>query len=150
MSKTLAVFGATGNQGSSVITHVLNDPELSETYRLRAITRDTSTEPARALASKLGSLGEVVAGDANDRASLEKALEGVHTVFSMTTPVFGPDGFDAEFTAGKNIADAAVAKGVEYIFFSTLPNVSEISGGKYTLVQVNWRFPLNQLSSDLR
>lgn len=148
MSKTLAVFGATGQQGSSVINNVLDDPELSKQYKLRAITRDTTTEAAKKLTSRLGPHGgEVVSGDATDRASLDAALRGAHFVFSMTTPVFGSDGFEAEYSAGKNIADAAVAQGAEYIIFSTLPNVSEISGGKYTLVKVRYAMPPSVPSS---
>lgn len=40
MSKLLTVFGATGNQGGSVIKAVLEHPQLTKTYRIRAITRD--------------------------------------------------------------------------------------------------------------
>lgn len=130
MSETLAVFGATGQQGGSVINYVLNDPELSQKYKIRAITRDTDSEKAKQLRQHV----EVVQGDVLNRGSLETALTGVHTVFAMTTPSFGPDGLEVEYSNGKMIADVAVAKGVEYIIFSTLPSVTEISGGKYTKV----------------
>lgn len=43
MSKILAIFGAAGQQGSSVLNHVLNDPELSQEYSVRAITRDVNS-----------------------------------------------------------------------------------------------------------
>ena len=69
-----------------------------------------------------------------NRASLETALTGAHTVFAMTPPSIGPDGLKAEYNSGKTIADVAVEKGAEYIIFSTLPPVKEISGGKYTKV----------------
>lgn len=36
-----------------------------------------------------------------------------------------------EFAQGKAIADAAVAAGVGYLIFSTLPSSKEFSGGKY-------------------
>ncbi|KAL8950265.1 MAG: hypothetical protein Q9222_003690 [Ikaeria aurantiellina] len=49
MSQILAVFGATGQQGGSVINYVLNDKELSQKYTLRAITRDTDGEKAQKL-----------------------------------------------------------------------------------------------------
>ena len=52
----------------------------------------------------------------------------------MTTPSFGPDALEVEYNSGKTIADVAVEKGAEYIIFSTLPPVKEISGGKYTKV----------------
>ena len=59
MSKILAVFGATGQQGSSVINYVLQDPELSQEYKIRAITRDVNSEKAKQLKEKV----EVVYGD---------------------------------------------------------------------------------------
>jgi uncharacterized protein YbjT (DUF2867 family) len=130
MSKILAVFGATGQQGGSVINYVLNDPELSQKYKIRAITRDVNSEKAKQLKERV----EVVQGNVLNRASLETALTGVHTVFAMTTPSFGPDGSEVEYNSGKTIADVAVEKGAEYIIFSTLPPVKEISGGKYTKV----------------
>lgn len=52
----------------------------------------------------------------------------------MNAPAFGPDAFSVQFTAIKNIADAAVAAGVEYLIFSTLPAVADISKGKYKAV----------------
>lgn len=52
----------------------------------------------------------------------------------MTNPSFTSDGLEVEFASGKTIADVAVAKGVKYIIFSTLPAVNEISSGKYTKV----------------
>ncbi|RYP67745.1 hypothetical protein DL771_007078 [Monosporascus sp. 5C6A] len=130
MAKILAVFGATGQQGGSVINYVLNDLELSSEYKIRAITRDVNSEKARQLKEKV----EVVQGDVLNRGSLETALTGAHTVFAMTTPSFGPDALEVEYNSGKTIADVAVEKGVKYIIFSTLPSVREISGGKYTKV----------------
>ena len=131
MSKILAVFGATGQQGSSIINYVLQDPELSQQYKIRAITRDVDSEKAKQLKEKV----EVVYGDMLNRASLETALTGVHTVFAMTTPTFDLDGgFEAEYNSGKTIADVTVEKGAEYIIFSTLPSAKEISGGKYSNV----------------
>jgi uncharacterized protein YbjT (DUF2867 family) len=130
MPKILAVFGATGQQGSSVINYVLRDPELSLKYKLRAITRDVNSEKAQQLREKV----EVVHGDMFNRPSLETALTGAQTVFSMTTPSAGPDGFEIEYNSAKTIADVAVERGAEYIIFSTQPPVTEISGGKYTKV----------------
>lgn len=52
MSKLITVFGATGNQGGSVIKHLLADPFLSQEFKIRGITRDTSKPAAQALAAK--------------------------------------------------------------------------------------------------
>jgi uncharacterized protein YbjT (DUF2867 family) len=52
MSKLITVFGAVGNQGGSVIKHILSDPTLSKEFKIRGITRDTSKPAARALAER--------------------------------------------------------------------------------------------------
>jgi uncharacterized protein YbjT (DUF2867 family) len=130
MSDILAILGATGQQGGSVLNFVLNDPELSQKYKIRAITRDVNSEKAIKLKEKV----EVVQGDVNDPASLKTALAGVHTVFSVTTPSFGPNALEDEYNVGKAIADGAVESDAQYIIFSTLAAVKDISGGKYANV----------------
>jgi len=130
MKNILAVFGATGVQGGSVIHHVLNDPELSQKFEIRAITRDVNSEKAKQLKEKVN----VVEGDIIDPASIENALAGAHTVFAMTTPSSDPDAGEVEFNNAKTIADMAVKNKAAYIVFSTLPSVSKISNGKYTHV----------------
>ena len=131
MSNTLAVFGATGQQGGSVVTSVLNDAELSQQYKIRAISRDTTSSKANELRKHSV---EVVQADVSDRSSLEKVLTGVHTVYIMTTPSLGLDARDTEFNSGKIIADVAVEKRVQYVIFSTLPSPRDISGGKFQAV----------------
>lgn len=131
MSNILAIFGATGKQGNSIINHVLNTPALSNRYTLRAITRDISSTKAQQLISKNI---EVVSGDAKDPSSLAAALTNAHTVFAMTTPTFSPDALEIEYVHAKNIADAAVSQDVQYLIFSTLPSISDISHGKYTML----------------
>ncbi|KAK5096739.1 hypothetical protein LTR70_002892 [Exophiala xenobiotica] len=129
MSKLLAVLGATGLQGSGVVNYVRRDPELSKQWKVRAITRNVDSDKAKALREK----AEVVKGNATDRAALAKALEGVHTLFAMTTPVFGVDDpLEAEFQVIKTIADVAVEQGIQYLIFSTLPSCRDVSNGKYT------------------
>lgn len=49
MSKTITVFGATGNQGGSVIKHILADPSLSKEFTIRGVTRDATKPAAQAL-----------------------------------------------------------------------------------------------------
>ena len=130
MSKILAVFGATGQQGGAVVDYVLNDPELSQAYRICAITRDANSKNAKRLQEKV----EVVQADVFNRASLETALTGAHTIFAMTTPSLGENAWEIEYNNGKRIADVAAEKHVQYIIFSTLPSVKDISGGKYTKI----------------
>ena len=116
MSKLLVVFGATGQQGGSVIDYVLNDSELSKEYSLRAITRDISKPAAQEL-QRRGV--QVVAGDVDDPASLPAALAQAHTVFLVTNTVYDQHIKTREFRQGKDVSDAAVAAGAQYIIFST-------------------------------
>jgi uncharacterized protein YbjT (DUF2867 family) len=132
MSKLLVVFGATGQQGGSIISYVLDDAELSKQYRIRAITRDPLSSDAEVLAKKGV---DVVKADLGDPRSLSLAMKGAHTVFFLTLPVaIGPDPKHEEFAQGKAVVNAAITEGAQYIIFSTLPPVSRISGGKYTKV----------------
>lgn len=52
MSKLITVFGATGNQGGSVIDTILADSELSKEFKIRGITRDITKKSAQDLAKK--------------------------------------------------------------------------------------------------
>lgn len=81
MSKLLTVFGATGNQGGSVIKSILANPQLSSEYKIRAITRDPSKPSGKALADKGV---EVVKADLKDKDSVKKAVEGSSAVFGVT------------------------------------------------------------------
>ncbi|KAH8178465.1 nmrA-like family protein [Sarocladium implicatum] len=128
--KLLVVLGATGQQGSSVISHVQSDEALSQTYTIRAITRDATSVKAKSFGPNV----EVVQADVEDQASLEAALRGADTVFAMTTPSFGEDGVNEEFQRAKLIADASVTSKVNLLIFSTLPGVTKLSGGRYTAV----------------
>lgn len=49
MAKVITVFGATGNQGGSVIKAILADPAISNEFKIRGITRDASKSAAQAL-----------------------------------------------------------------------------------------------------
>lgn len=50
--KLLVVFGATGQQGGSVITALLNDQKAAGQWKIRGITRDPSKPNAKALQDK--------------------------------------------------------------------------------------------------
>ncbi|CZR56703.1 related to nitrogen metabolic regulation protein nmr [Phialocephala subalpina] len=126
--KLLVVFGATGNQGGSVILTVLSDPFLSSQFQLRGITRDP-TKPSAAALSSQGV--ELVKADLDDKESLKKALEGAYAVFAVTNWQEVLDK-KREVQQGKNIADVAKEVGVQQVIWSSLPNVSKITGGKNT------------------
>ncbi len=77
--KIIAVMGATGAQGGGLVRAIAAD--RAGGFVARAVTRKTGSDKARALAA-LGA--EVVAGDADDPPSLERAFSGAHGVFCVT------------------------------------------------------------------
>ncbi|RLL97433.1 hypothetical protein CFD26_106070 [Aspergillus turcosus] len=127
MSKILTVFGATGKQGGSVIRAILQDAKLSQEFKIRGITRDTTKPAAQALAKKGVELRNA---DMNSKESLVQALQGSHSVFLVTTPAWGVAGSDAELVHGKNVTDAAKETDVQHLIFSSLLNVTETTGGQ--------------------
>ena len=68
MAPILTVVGATGAQGSSIVSHALK----TGTYKVRAITRNTTSAKAKALEAQGV---EVVSADVNSEESLTKAFE---------------------------------------------------------------------------
>ncbi|GJJ67785.1 NAD(P)H dehydrogenase (quinone) [Entomortierella parvispora] len=135
------VFGATGNQGGSVVDTFLQDPELANKYHIRAVTRDINKPEAKALQSKGA---EVVQGDSDDAASLPRVLQGAHSVFITTVSVFDEQLMEREFRQGKAMADAAVAAGVKQIVFSSLPPAAIISHNKYNVAVFDSKYKVQQ------
>ena len=116
--KLILVTGATGRQGSAVIRHL-----LPKGWRLRALTR----KPNSGAAQSLRDLGiELVQGDLEDPASLERAARGVYGVYSVQD--FWAVGAKREVQQGKNIADAAKKAGVEHFVFSSVGGAERNSG----------------------
>jgi uncharacterized protein YbjT (DUF2867 family) len=112
--KIIAVFGATGAQGGGLVRAILNDPQRE--FGARAITRAPGSPKATELA-RLGA--EVVAGDLDNPASLERALAGAHGAYFVTFfwAHFSPEQEKAE---ARGMAQAAKAVGLRHAIWSTL------------------------------
>jgi uncharacterized protein YbjT (DUF2867 family) len=110
VGKTVLVVGATGNQGSATVDHLLTS---DRTFAVRGLTRTPNSEPARDLAERGV---DVRQGDLNDKETLKSATEGVDTVVIVTN--IWTAGFDDAVSHGKNIADVAVETGVSHVVFS--------------------------------
>ncbi len=137
---TIAVIGATGNQGSSVAKTFSSLPN----WHVRAITRLPSSEKAKQLAD-LGC--EIFQADLMDIASLSRAFEGAHAIFLNTDfwAAFrasalagdGPEksskiGFETEVQHGKNaVLAAAGVPTLERLIYSALGPMNVASKGKY-------------------
>ena len=136
--KIIAVVGATGAQGGGLVRAILNDP--SGGFAVRASTRDVNSEKARALAA-LGA--EVVAGDVDDEASLQRAFTGAHGAYCVTF-------FWAHFSPAKELAEvaamagAAKAAGVKHVLWSTLEDTRRwvpVSDNRMPTLQGSYKVP---------
>lgn len=115
-NKTIAVFGATGAQGGSVVRYLKENTN----YTVRALTRN----PAK----YTGLADEAVAANLDDEKSLNDALKGVYGAFVVTN--FWQQGTDESAQAQTAVA-AALNQGVKHFVWSSLPDVDAISAGKW-------------------
>ena len=109
-ARVILVSGATGTQGGAVAREL-----VSRGYRVRGLTRNPNSEASRALAA----LGvDMVRGDFDDPASLDRALEGVDGVFSVQQ--YRGVGVEGEIRQGKAFADAAERAGVGHFVYTSV------------------------------
>ena len=120
----ITVVGAASKQGRSV-AHALLD---SGRYRVRALTRRRDSQPAQVLAQK-GAEVVVVPLQPGMQAELTAAMRGSAGAFLMTPPIVKVPPAELELTLGQELANAAVAAGVEHVVFSGLENVEARTGG---------------------
>jgi len=116
--KLVLVTGATGRQGGAVVRHM-----LPKGWKLRALTRNPATSAAQELARRGV---EVIRGDLDDPASLEKATRDVHGIYSVQD--FWTVGARREVQQGKNLADAAKKAGVAHFVYSSVGGAERGSG----------------------
>lgn len=112
--RIIAVVGATGAQGGGLVRAILSDPMRG--FAVRALTRDTSSDKAKALVN-LGA--DVVAADLDDVESLKRAFTGCDGVFCLTNfwEHFSPE---KEVAQARAMAQAAKQAGVRHVVWSTL------------------------------
>src|SRR5438874_8473382 len=116
--KTVLITGATGRQGGGVIRHM-----LAKGWKLRALTRNPHSEAAQNLARQ----GiELVQGDLEDLASLERAAHNMYGIYSVQD--FWTVGAKREVQQGKNLADVAKKAGVQHFVYSSVGGVERNSG----------------------
>ena len=116
--RIVLVAGATGRQGGAVVRHM-----LPKGWRLRALTRNPKSYAARQLAEKGV---ELVEGDMDDPASLERAARGVYGIYSVQD--FWTVGARREVQQGKNLADVAKKAGVEHLVYSSVGGAERNTG----------------------
>ena len=116
--KLIAVIGATGQQGGSVVRAL----QAQGQFKVRALTRHPS---------KHRGLGdEIVEADLDRPESLKAAFAGAYGVFLVTN--FWRTG-RRRVQAGNRGGTRGQEAGVKHFIWSTLPDVEAISGGKFNV-----------------
>ena len=120
MSKLITVFGATGQQGGSVVRGLL----AHGGYKIRGVTRNPDGDKAKALQSQGV---EIVKGNLDDQASIEAAIAGAYGVYLVTNywEMFDKE---REIKQGKLVGDACKKEGIKHLIFSGLELVKDITG----------------------
>ena len=116
--RLILVTGATGNQGNAIAHHLLQRGN----FKVRVLVRDPNKPAALAL-KQAGA--ELVVGDLNDRASLDRALQGAYGVVSLQIFL---DGLDTEIRQGKAVADAASSARIQHFVYSSVGNAERNTG----------------------
>ncbi len=113
-TKTIAVMGATGAQGGSVVRafHALGD----ENYEIRAITRNPESEKAQAIASLVK---EVVKADGDDEESMVEAFKGCYAAFVVSN-WWEDFNVDHEMKTLRTIKEAAKKAGIKHVVLSSV------------------------------
>ncbi|CAJ0552509.1 Ff.00g005870.m01.CDS01 [Fusarium sp. VM40] len=124
--KIITVFGATGQQGGSVVDIFLNDEKLKNEWSVRAVTRDISKESAKKLAAKGA---EIVQADLSDNKTLDNAVSGAEAVFAVTNYWEAMDAA-LEVKQGKAIVDAVKRADTKLLIWSSLYDVNKLTNGK--------------------
>jgi uncharacterized protein YbjT (DUF2867 family) len=117
--KTILITGATGRQGGATLRYLAKQGG----FKLRAMTRKPDGDAAKAVAA-LGA--EVVTGDLNDAASLERAVAGAWGVFSVQNT--WEAGVEQEEEQGKRLAKIARDKGVQHFVYTSVGSAHRKTG----------------------
>jgi hypothetical protein len=135
-AEIIAVVGALGAQGASVIRALQSSPATSQ-WKIRALTSSPDSDAAMALGSQANI--SIVHCDLNDPQSIRNAFEECTYIFANTAfsgAVLMAEGQQAgeilESRQGFNIVrSAAEIKTLKHFIWSTLMDSSVISEGKW-------------------
>lgn len=117
--RVVLITGATGKQGGATLRHLA----ANGGFKIRAMTRKPDSDGAKAVAA-LGA--ELVAGDLDDSASLERALKGAWGVFAVQNT--WEAGVEKEEEQGKRLARVARDQGIQHFVYSSVGSANRKTG----------------------
>ncbi|RAH51238.1 NmrA/HSCARG family protein [Aspergillus brunneoviolaceus CBS 621.78] len=141
-NKIITIFGGTGNQGGSVARSLLAHKDGR--FHVRVITRDPSSDRAKAIAADGASL---VQADGFNREQMAAALAGSWGVFINTNSddealksLDGPSDYDL----GAAVIDAAEEAGVPHVVYSSGPSITNATKGRIHLEGFETKYHVEQ------
>jgi uncharacterized protein YbjT (DUF2867 family) len=114
----ILITGATGHQGGAIAREL-----LAKGHKVRAMTRRPDSPVAKDL-QKLGA--EVVAGDLDDAASLERAARGSWGAFAVQNT--WEAGVEREEEQGKRFAQIARKQGIQHLVYGSVASAHRKTG----------------------
>ena len=123
--KTIAVLGALGAQGRSVVNTFLADGS----FHVRGVTRSVDSPASKDLEERGVTM---VAGDVKDPSSLSHAFKGADIAFVVVN-FWDPDIGTKEGKLTEAIFEEAKKAGVKHVIYSSLANVKKVSGGEISV-----------------
>lgn len=116
-NKTIAIMGATGNQGGATVKafHALKESGNNH-YKIRAISRDPHSEKAEAIKPLVD---EIVKADANNIDEMVAAFEGCYGAF-LVSDFWQDMNVSNEMRVLRNLKEAVKKAGVKHVVLSTL------------------------------
>jgi uncharacterized protein YbjT (DUF2867 family) len=151
--KVIAVVGATGAQGGGLARAILSD--ITNGFAVRALTRDPSSDKAKALA-ELGA--EVVQANIDDEGTIAKAFAGAYGAYCVTN-FWEHFSVETEQTQAGNMARAAKTAGLKHVIWSTFEDTRKwvpldddrmpTLAGKYKVPHFDGKAEANQFFTEL-
>ncbi|KAJ5134867.1 hypothetical protein N7448_000110 [Penicillium atrosanguineum] len=144
--KTITVFGATGNQGGSVLRSLLQNSN----FAARGITRNPQSNASMALAARGV---EMIQADGFNSEEMITAFHGSWGAFvniNSDDKIFANTKGPTEFDMGKTIVDAAAHAGVQHFVFSSGPPCTEMTGGLVQMKAMDMKYKIEKYARDLR
>lgn len=151
--KVIAVVGATGAQGGGLARAILSD--TSSDFAVRALTRDPSSDKAKAL-SELGA--EVVEANIDEEGTVANAFAGAYGAYCVTN-FWEHFSVEREQAQAANMARAAKTAGLKHVIWSTFEDTRDFVpldddrmptlGGKYKVPHFDGKAEANHFFTDL-
>ncbi|KAJ5942046.1 hypothetical protein N7516_002214 [Penicillium verrucosum] len=145
MNPSIAVIGATGNQGGAVARSLLQNTH----FKVRAITRNASSEAGKALASAGAEVVEASGFNHQEMVTALKGASGLYININSDDKAWKDPNSPTEFDLGKAIVNAAVEAGVRDLVYSGGPPCTQMTGGKVSMKAMDMKYRVEQYAREL-